>query len=396
MTKPSRAWSKGREASSGEPGAGAERAHLDVARDDERRQRGVGTAGHHRLGAAVAQHREGEPDRVGAGGAGGGRGRRGPAQAERPRRGGAGVVGEGERDRQRADPVGAALEEGPVRLEQGLGAPVDAAERDADALGVEAEVARVLERHRPGDGGQAAAAVHAPRVALAEALAGVLPLQDREGVDRPDALQIHLARPGAAVREGVPEGADSGADGAQHSRSRDHDPSAHVAHLLRARAARSHRRHEWGNVHAHAETRTNRQTQCGAPRGDARHPRARREARGRAPGGRARRVRGHRAARPARAGRAGAGAARARGRPAPAPQPGDFARRAGDLHDREGRDRAGDPRRHRRRRGAPDGRLDDQPRAGPAAARRPGRHGPDQLAAHRRPPWRTTRPSRWW
>ena len=174
MTNPSRVRSNGREAPGGVAGVVVERADLDVAGDDQRRQRRVGAARHDHVGAALADHRQAGADGVGAGRAGGRRRARGPAQAERPRRRRAGVVGQRGGDGERPHAVGAALEQGAVGLQQGLRAAVDAADRDADALGRGVRVARVLERQGRRDGGQPSRAIHAPRVALAEALAGVL------------------------------------------------------------------------------------------------------------------------------------------------------------------------------------------------------------------------------
>ena len=128
---------------------------------------------------------------------------------------------------------GATLQEGAVRLEQCLGAAVDAAEGDADPLGVRAERASVLEGQGGGDGGQAAAAIHPPGVLHAEALAGVLAVGHRERVQLAEALQLDPARARAAIRQGIPERGDAGADGAHHSRSRDHDPSPHRGHHRR-------------------------------------------------------------------------------------------------------------------------------------------------------------------
>ncbi len=118
-------------------------------------------------------------------------------------------------------------------LEQGLGAPVDAADRDAHALGRDLRVARVGQRQRGGHGGEAARAVHAAGVALPEALARVLALGDREGRDGTDRLDLDDVRAGATARQGVPEGLRPAAERAQDARACDHHPSAHAADTRR-------------------------------------------------------------------------------------------------------------------------------------------------------------------
>jgi hypothetical protein len=148
------------------------------------------------------------------------------------------VVRQAERDGERADAIGAALQEGPVRLEQGVRPAVDASERHPDALAVGTEVARVLQRQRAGDGAETPRPVHAAGVALAEALARVLALRDGEGADAADPLEVHVRGAGARAPEGVPEGLGAGADRAHDPRSRDHDPSAHAGIFAERAGAR--------------------------------------------------------------------------------------------------------------------------------------------------------------
>ena len=87
-----------------------ERAEVAVAGQDDGRDGGVGTAGEHRVGAPGADQPERGADGVGAGGAGGAGRRRRAAQLQRAGDRGAGGVGQRERDHERADAVGAALE----------------------------------------------------------------------------------------------------------------------------------------------------------------------------------------------------------------------------------------------------------------------------------------------
>ena len=80
MTKPSRAASNGRDARCGIVVAGAHRAHAGERRDRERRDAGLGAAGDHDLGAAVAHHADAFADRVGARRARGGDAEVGPVK----------------------------------------------------------------------------------------------------------------------------------------------------------------------------------------------------------------------------------------------------------------------------------------------------------------------------
>ncbi len=146
-----------------------ERPERAVPRDDHRRERRVGTSGEHRIGAILADQRERGADRIRARGAGGTGRRGGPAQAERAGSGRGGDVRERERDGERADPIGAALVVGLVRVGERLRATVGGADGRPDPPGREVEIATgVLERERRCGGRELSAAIHPARVAARE------------------------------------------------------------------------------------------------------------------------------------------------------------------------------------------------------------------------------------
>ena len=204
ITKPSRSRSNGRDACSGsrrDRGEGAERA---VARDDHRRERRIGAAREHRVGAVLADQRERGADRIGARGAGGAWRRRGAAQAERARRRRRGDVRQRERDRERADAVGTALVERLVGVRERLRAAVCRADRGADAARREVEVATgVLEREQRSRRRELAAAIHPACVATREPVLGVEAL-DRAEHRRGDAGELDQLRAAAARPRGNP------------------------------------------------------------------------------------------------------------------------------------------------------------------------------------------------
>ncbi len=212
-----------------------ERAQVAVAREHHGRDRRVGPAREHRVGAARADQPERDADCIRTGSARGAGRRRRAAQLQRARHRGAGRVGERERNEERADPIRATLEVGSVCLVERAHAAVGRADARAHALGREAEIARIRERELCGSCGQLRATVHAARVAAAEERLAVEVL-DAADRGRRLAVQLEHAGPRNAVCKGVPEPIDAHADRAHDPHPGDHDPPAHGLESARCAA----------------------------------------------------------------------------------------------------------------------------------------------------------------
>ena len=230
--KPSRPESKGRLAPSGIVQPPRQRPHGAEPAQRERHDRRLDPARQHRVGHARPDVHGGIPDRHAGCGAGRALGRERAARAERHRHLGRAHVGDQRGDPERAQPVGARLEQLGVgdllRLQ-----PADArADRAADPGRVGAHVqVGVGDRLRGGRDGQVREAVGLPHRALVHVLGRVEPLHLPGDVHRAlghlEALDARHTRPSRPdVRPGVGHRQSAGRD---RTHPRDHDPSPAIA-----------------------------------------------------------------------------------------------------------------------------------------------------------------------